>query len=466
MGDQFAVIEGVVPSSTGTVDYTSPNITDWQLAIICWGGNYLDETDHATMGFAFVTPDDGANTDSGYVTAYFRKGRSTSTFCRFEQNDSVTGDDVINIFNPDSGGLGVWAVADFSAALSNGVRLNWTDVSGVSVGVRGFKFWILLIGGAAGAKIRTNSTPGFEADLLLRIGIGSGTNNHALAMGACANDTGLPQGGVAIMWPGAQDPVQCHAYASSDDALVSLSSTPTATTTPVTAFGATDWTGSTGLTAALKFTDERAFGASLASFSGSGTQSVTPFSFTPKIVIGAVTAVTTPDAIDSTSNAEVFGVFVTDGTNTFCVSIAAEDDAAVGTGADLTKGYSRWASGEVNLIDRAGGTAFRATSVTRVSGGLSWDVQTAMSGHVLMWAVGEGNLTSVSDDTEGIADSHVLALISRLILSETVAISDGLGGLELADGLTALQDTGSVFQGGAVKGEVFQGGAVSGVVEG
>lgn len=469
MADQFAIVEGEVPGATGDQDITSGSITSCTAAILCWSGNYITENSDATYGWAMYRPDDGAENDSFYLSGYFANARTTTTVARCSGINSPAG--TAGVLISVVGTVHAQASVSF---LSNGIRLNWSNVDGVSVS-QGFKFWVLLIGGTTDVHLGNGNAGaiGFAPDLIFSGTHGPGLNTSLLqnwrqAVGAAANGASITQGCFSWAWNNNVDPVVCRNYASSAEFGVEISTGGTVTTEAVTNIDATgfDVSGTVPVEyLAIEFSDERGAEVETSLFSGSGSQNVGSMSITPKLVVGIVSGSDALNTQGDNAGGETIGIFVSDGTTTKCVSWATKQGQTV-DGVTPSVGYNRFADGEVNLISNAGGTAFRATSVAMRSGGISWDVQTSTSGAIVLIAIGQGNLTAVSDETERISDSHFLNLISRLILNETVAISDGLGGLELADGLTALQDTGSVFQGGAVKGEVFQGGAVSGVVEG
>lgn len=469
MADQFAILEDTVPGATGDQDITSGSITSCTAAILCWSGNYITENSDATYGWAMYRPDDGANDDSFYQTGWLENGRTTTVTARCSGVDSSAG---------AAGALIIGSGSTLAAAsvsfLATGIRLNWSSVAGVS-GSQGFKFWVLLIGGSTevhlGSGIATGI--GFAPDLILSGTHAPGLNtsgqlNWRQAIGAAANGASITQGCFAWTWHNNADPVVCRHYASSAELGAVISTAGAMTTEAVTAIDSSGFTVSGSVAnefLAIEFSDDRGAEVQTSLFSGSGSQNVGTMSIAPKLVIGIVSGSDSLNTQADDAGGETIGIFVSDGTTTKCVSWATKQGQTV-DGSTPSVGYNRFTSGEVNLISNNGGTAFRATSVAMRSGGISWDVQTAMSGAIVLIAIGQGTAFSINDETERISDGHFLNLISRLILNETVAISDGLGGLELADGLTALHDTGSVFQGGAVKGEVFQGGAVSGVVEG
>lgn len=469
MADEFAILEGTVPSSTGTQSITSGSITSCTAALLVWSGNYLQEDADATYGWAMYRPDDGANDDSFYQTGWFADARTTTTQARCSGANSPSG--AAGVFIIGSGSTIALASVAFVAT---GIELTWSSVAGVTGGA-GYKFWVLLFGGTSNVRLGTGDATGigFAPDLILSGTHAAGLNtsqqlNWRQAIGAAANGASVTQGCFAWTWNNNADPVVCRNYASTAAFAAEISTTGTVTTGSVASISASGFSVSGGVAneyLAIKFTDDRGAEVGTSLFSGSGVQNVGSLSIAPKLVIGIVSG---SDALDTQANdagGETVGLFVSDGTTTKCVSFATKQGQTV-DGTTPSVGWNRFSDGEVNLIGNDGTTAFRATSVTMRSGGISWDVQTAMSGAIVLIAIGQSDLTATSDDAERVSDGSILNLISYLVLGDTLALSDGLGGLELADGLTALQDTGSVFQGGAHKGTVLQGGAVAGVVEG
>jgi hypothetical protein len=151
---RFAIIEAEAPGAIGTVEYTDPNITDWSsggLAIVMLGGNNLSESETGSICLGFVDHNGNARAiGSQGVT-----GRTANCLCRHHPANSPGAGFVLG--TGISGANLYWARVESSAALTNGVRLNWVEVDGVAG--RELKVIVVLIEGLSGCKVDT-AAPG------------------------------------------------------------------------------------------------------------------------------------------------------------------------------------------------------------------------------------------------------------------------------------------------------------------
>ena len=216
---------------------------------------------------------------------------------------------------------------------------------------------------------------------------------------------------------------------------------------------------------ALEFSGTTQFGCVVGAISGStGNQDFTGFGFTPAVVVGMSTLLASADSDTSGATASASGLFVTGEEGERAYTERGENGRS-GTSISFNRS-SRQEDVSLLTYDHLGAVAQRATWVGGINDGFRLNFSVATTGHLIAFGFGGGTQTSVNADTLTITDSPVINLISRLVLSDTLTITDGIGGLELADGLSALDDSGAVFQGGGYKGATLQGGAVAGVVEG
>lgn len=483
MADQIKVATFTTRTGAGTQDFTHPELTEtFTAAIFIYGATTSDSTDvaHGRMGFGACcarTPASADNQNACFVTQRDNSSLSAPDENTIRQASAGSACIFVTLGDNDAN---VEVDAAFDSVITNGVRLNFTTADSA------VKVTVIFFAGLDGAHIDTGATfsslslqtgvaPFFQPDALFLFGGGQTLNasagNAQVNIGFAAR--GGSQVSAFVNSADVTEPTDADGRVSTTAASVEFQgSTRTTRVTTVTSFNADGFSVSADtansrnfMCLALKFSGTTQFGCIAGPISAStGNQDFTGFGFTPAVVIGMSTLLASADTDTSGATASASGLFVTGEEGERAYTERGENGRS-GTAISFNRS-SRQEDVGLLTLDHLGSVAQRATWVGGITDGFRLNFSTATSGYLVAMGFSGGNLTSATSDTERISDSHFLNLISRLILNETVTISDGLGGLELADGLTALQDTGSVFQGGAVKGEVFQGGAVSGVVEG
>jgi hypothetical protein len=481
MVDQIAVVEFTTPASPGTLDITSSSITEtFSAAILLYSGSTNDLTDntHGVIGMGFIAIDSGAVNDGRAFGIQAQDNTSPSnTGTRHSTTDGC-------VEVPSGTAMGTAVIqAAFSAAIAGGVRVNFTTTTSKTKGVA------ILFAGLAKAYCDTTAsatvgvsesvggTTKFEPDLVIFQAGDAGVLNvqsqdAAPNIGFALNKVGLPQ---------------VCSYVNADDGLTTTDSdgfvrsanayghfvaggSRAGEFVTVSDFTSTgfDHASSAGTPdanyLALKFTgDFQMAVANLSVAAATGDQAFTDFGFVPTIVLGMSTLMTTLDSTTDGPTAGASGYFVTGSMGSRAYTWSQQEGVVLG----LTTARSRQESVAVLQYDHTGTVAQRATWVG-ASGATGFTLNfsvAASAGRLTALAIQAGDLTSVVNETEQITDGAFLNLISRRIVSETVQVSDGLGGMILADGLSALGPIGAVFQGGAAAGRVMQGGVEAAEVE-
>lgn len=482
MVDQFAVVEFTTPATATNLEITSPSITEpFSCAVFIVSASTTDSSDstHGQLSIGFCTANGSSASQGSSCGHQLESG--VSTIDNGTQNNYGAGTpDVISV--PLGTAVATQVIAaKFSAAVSGGVRLNFgtTTVQGkgvallfaglsdsacnnVSVTTTEAQVNVAASGGGQfqpDALIwLTHDHPGgsaFEAEAQPNLGFS--VRNGSAAINRCAF-INMDDGGTTVNTDGA---------VRTDAAFGWLNlTTRVAEYGGVTEFNATGFKAQANASVvaswlAIKFSGTVTAGTEAMSVAAStGTQALTGLGTAPEVVLGMATRLTSQDTLVDGSDAAAFGYFM-------FTSAEARAYSSRFRRTTTTEASTRQEDAALLLYNNTGSVVQRASLVTLDGDGFSLSFSVGSeAGTIVAIGFGGGTQTAVSDDTERVSDGSILNLISYLVLGDTVALSDGLGGLELADGLTALQDTGSVFQGGAHKGTVLQGGAVAGVVEG
>jgi len=460
------IVTGTVPSSAGTIDYTHADISTWStkgLALVFVSGNSALESEGGRISIGMV--DQAGN--QRMSACRLLQGRTTvSDDCVANHNDSV-----VRIIDDDPlPGAASWARAIFSSALTNGVRLNWNVVSGVSG--RTFNVVVVLIDGLSQCVVGDGSgatTPNFEPDAVIGLGfngslgaVSAVQNNGHVTLGAAVDGSPIKQAAVVTAWDTGSEGVG-HAIARND--VYGLDFTPPASQTEqvlddFTATGFTD-TGLGGIMwAAFLPNAAEPLGVALESLSGSGAQSFTGMGVSSQVLVGLITGNTSTNTIQGSGpTTSTTCLFVTDGTNTYSMSLAQRETGDI-TALIPSEGYSRYTSGSINMLTETGGTLFSAT-VTGVANGLQLSIATGMTGRMFLFGFGQGNQVKAHAETEDITDGAVLRGFRSLVVGEVVQISDGFLGLTNEIHFGA-DPAGTTFDAHASRGTALQGGAVAG----
>lgn len=488
MADQFVVVEFTTPASPGTLDITSPSITEgFSCAIFIVSASQTDDSNltHGQLSIGFCTAN-SASTSPGSSCGHQAENGVTTPDNGTQNNYGAGTPDVISV--PLGTAVATQVIAaKFSAAIPGGVRLNF-----VTTTVRG-KGIALICAGLSQTAANSVSVTTSEAQISVPA-LGGGQFQpdvvvwlaHDHPGGSAFEAETQPSLGFSVRTSGS--PKNVCAFLNFDDGGTTSDadgayrtdaafgwlnlSTRVAEYGGITEFNATGFKAQSNLAGgvlaswlAMKFSGSTTAGAAALPVAAStGTQALSGLGVAPAAVVGMATRLTTANTLTDGAEAGAFGYFMFTSAEARAYSMRYRD----GVGSGVAKEAStRQSDSALLLYDHLGAVAQQATLLTMDSDGfsLSFSVGSA-AGTIIALGLGGGTTTKIYDDTERVSDASVFNLISRLILTDTVRISDGLGGLELADGLTDLQDTGSVFQGGAQKGTVLQGGATYGVVEG
>lgn len=402
MADQFALLVADVPLAAGNVDYTDPRITDFRGAMVAISGDYLGEGSSAQVLLALFTKDDGANTSHGHVTTYYRAGSTASSFARHAARTSSGGTDILRVLDPATAGSD-WATGTVSD-LSNGFRVNWTNVAGLSAGRR-VKMVVLLFGGSTmHGGSGSENVAFFTGDTLLQVlalskrgGFGSLTNDTSIGVGGAAKGSPDEQAEVCLTWPTAANPTTAGEAAGASNLQGRVNSAAGAPTTleqdALSAFTTTGYSRSSSVVGTFflgfEWVDDRTPHVELVDLTGSESGPTllgTGFVGIPEVVVGVFVGATSEDSVVTGAAAQQVGFFFTDGFLVASVSMAMGAGQAV-AGGTPTVAFSRFKQGEWNVVSGAGGTALRISSVTVTDGGLLLDFATAKAGRLLLWGV-------------------------------------------------------------------------------
>jgi len=399
MADEFAVLVVDAPLSTGVVNYTSPKITDFQAAVVFVSGDYLTEASSAQLSLAYFSKQ-GPSTKAGGLSSFFRAGQSGASVARHAASTSSAGTGLIRVLDPATLG-GDWALGTVSD-LSDGIAVNWTDVSGLSSS-RKVKLIVILFGGcgvragsaAQNASFYVGGSPTHLLSFAKRGSFGGIATGFSVTVGGAVDGGSIVQGFAGTCWPTAADPVSCGQYLSTTNyagAIQEAGGVPTtvsddAVTDFVTDGFDRDGTAVGAFWLGFNWVDDRVGLIAVETFTGSesGVTALVGLGRYCEVVIGVWIGATSSDALQTGAPAQQLGVFVTDGVETHSISCAI--DEGLDPDSMPTVAYSRYKSGEWNVVSGAGGTAFRATSVAITPTGLSIDVATSQAGRLFLWGV-------------------------------------------------------------------------------
>lgn len=405
---RHAIIEATVPNSNGTVDYTAPGISNWSgggLALIFASG----DTGALTFGGwcnVGLVDSSGAQLCSGMQSADDATGLPENRTC--DVNDHA----VILLDNLGGTGFGVLARAQWSASLSNGVRLNWVDTAGV--GARTFKLVILLVEGFAGVAARQggSNTFGFQADALLSYANGNGSfsayppssrnaNECCPGLGAALRLGGIPQVSAYVCNDRNQDPLVSRGGRRTADFNASADGITQRVAT-VTAFGASAITVSgthRGGYFAMRSSGPGDYGAALEHLDGTtGLKHLTGLGARFGVVVGFVCGVTSDDTFEADSAALApFAFFVTDGVTTISLGFSQRHNGTAISTSNHTDTYSSYSNTSVKMLDHLNATAFLATVVSLTSNGLDLNVTTGLSGTMFLFGIATQSVTENPD---------------------------------------------------------------------
>jgi len=489
--DQIACVTFTTPASPGTLDITSGSITDsFSAVILIFTRQQTDDSNvaNAVLGVGFIGVDgtDGTTSLQCSIAIQSEDGVTSSQDNNTDRNN-ITALLASNGVSPATAQI----VAVYSSSVAGGVKLNFTTTTvqakctailfaGLSKAATGN----CSFNDVAGSHADVGLSPFWQPDVVIFRSsdniINGDTDNGTLALGFAVRTSPIKQAAAYINFDDLADPTDSDGYVSSTECSVGFVST--IRTWPdrfsVTSFDSTGFNGiavddpSTGTSRtpqanylALKFSGAPSLFAGNLSVSGSaGTQSFTGIGFQPQLVIGMSTLMASLDTLtsDATSTSAGYFAFMSSYARAYSVHNQAPLNIGVGVPTDANTHQGDYA---VLTLTATGTIAQKATLSQMTSSGFDLSFSTATAGFLTVLAIGSGTLTSVQSETERISDASVVNLISRRIIPETEQISDNVGGLILADGLSALGPIGYVFQGGAEQARVQQGGIDAATVD-
>jgi len=471
--DQFGIASANSPAIAGTVDFTSGSITETvKAAIFIFGHSTTDAsiTDHGALGIAMWADDGftgspGSENFSGHfyrvlngVAATDARGFKDDAGISTTELDSSPAIDVVaHTCVAISGGVrltfSTTVQVKITAIMFAGVSRSWVSTPGLTTssahentGSAGNQFQpdLLIVAGSPPAGF-TQSPDDFRAHLGFVVGSTHAGASIDIDRGTNPTDSDGRVDGVEIPF---MISASGGTYAGGTFTIDS------------TGYNAQVTTGSAVVTStvlALKFTGSLPKTTDNLSVTSAASQSFA-VGFQPQIVIGMSTLMTTENSTTDGPTASTAGYFAF----TSSAARAYTGSRLEGTGTTAKSYQGDFA---VATLLHTGTVAQQATLAAMTATGFDLSFSTATAGFLTILAIGSGTVTSVQSETERISDASVVNLISRRIIPETEQISDNVGGLILADGLSALGPIGYVFQGGAEEARVQQGGIDAATVD-
>jgi hypothetical protein len=405
--DQIAVVTFTTPAAPGTLDVTSPLITEaFSCAILIYSHATAEDSNQSggVLGVGFVSTEagDSASTDASSTTS-LQDARTTTTQAFQDESGGGTGTS-IRSSNP---GVSVEVIAVFSAAVAGGVKLNFTTTT-VQVKCTAILFAGLsrsCVGNCTFTDVAPshedvgNSGVGFfQPDLLVFLSSDTSVN--------AAVNNGQPKIGFAIRLPSLQqisaylnidrasDPTAADGYYRTDAAssaftgdrivqmdrfaLTSFDSTgfnaqaanlTGGTESPQANYLAIKWDDSARVRMAI---------AHLSAAAATGLQAFNSFGFTPDVIFGMAHLMVTADTIDSTTTRTCSaGYFVSGRSGSYAISAHHDRGHTIDAG-NPSDANSRQGAHALLLLDSTGAVVQQAEWVgASGSGGFVLDFSNA-----------------------------------------------------------------------------------------
>lgn len=398
MVDQIDVVKFTTPAAPGTLDITSPNITEaFSAAILIFTRQTADDSNepHGVLGIGFIGAD---GTQLGLtlqvaVCATIEGGEDIGQLC-------ATARDTATAFRAPDGLGGLDIVADYDAAIAGGFRLDFTqtDVQATCTAI----IFAGLTEAAVGSCTHNDGgsthedvgeSPFFEPDLVVFRSsdnvLTSDTLNATMALGFALNIAGIPQVSAYLNWDNGADPTDSDGFYRSDacssafigDRLVAMDRFG------ITSFDSTGWNaiavdtgGSNSPQAnylALKFSGAvRLACANLAVAASTGDQTFNSFGFTPDLVLGMSHLMTAVDTLTDGATASAGGLFVTGRYGSRAYSIRNEE--GLNLNPAVSNAHTRQGDHAVLALDHLGNVVQQASWVgASGSGGFILNFSTA-----------------------------------------------------------------------------------------
>lgn len=405
MADQIAVVTVTTPSAAGTLDVTDPSITEpFSAAIVIFTRETSDGTDnaHVVLGVGFVDADDpGAKSEE-------------QAMCMRADNDARTTPDTgtdhdnnlcINAL-PGPAGASV-ITAEYSASIAGGVRLNFPTVAAGPVQT---KCTVILFAGLARASTGsgTSSVGGvaapvgspttFEPHVVLFLNSNNAVNtlqNDAIPnLGVAVNTSPIEQVASFQSWDDATEPTDSDGYLRDDAPIAHFAGAITrAMEWASIAFTSTGFTATSTAASpdfhylALRFSGNVRFAARHLTVTGSTGVQTFPLDFTPDLVFGMSSLLTSTNTLVDGATASAMGYFVTGryGSRAYTAHV---EEGKTNVAAASFNAHTRQEDVAVLTYEHAGTIAQRATWLGATgSGGFALDFSTATAGTLTVLAI-------------------------------------------------------------------------------
>lgn len=403
MVDQIDVITFSTPLTTGLTNLVvSPNITETVKAVLFfWNADTTESSDinHGNVGMGACTSNDSGGTadEYAYATQGSNANRTTTDYNTVRSATSGANAACIVITSGTSP-ASVQSQAQFDSVIAGGVRVNFT-VASASIRVTAVIF--AGISDAAVKRISTagsediGTTPFFSPDCVIFFGGGGGAGTSSTdlstSLGFAVNSSPIQQVSMSLSHDDAVATSDADAEVATDDGFCNFQGTRVIKHGNITSFDSTgfDWTAPDGtitsMLLALKFSDPTKVRLACAAMATPGSAGVTAFNsfgFTPDVVIGALSPMTSIDTQVNGAAAGAMGFFVTGRYGSSGISVHGQEGLLNSPAAP----YNTHNRSEDALIcyEHTGTIAQRATwAGGSGAGGFSLNFSAAASGYMV-----------------------------------------------------------------------------------
>ena len=391
MVDQIAVVTVRKAAGVGTLDVTSPLITEaFSAAVIIAARANDDGSEDDTnlsggvlgMGFIGVDGDNAGGRRQCTQSVSLEDGVPSSVSC-------LTARSQTQCMRLGDGVSALDVVVVYDSSIAGGVRLSFTQCD-VDVTLT-----VLLLAGLAkaatggatfndtGASHEDVGAPAdlFEPDLLLFLpsanNLGADQADGILTLGYALNQGGTPQISAHSNWDDSTDPTDADGFYRTDCASSALGGVSPSRLViqdrfQVTSFDSTGFNGIAIDTGdlnspqanylALKWTNPSRVRMAIAHLSvaaSTGLQAFNSFGFTPDVVLGMAHLLTTPDTMTDGATAAAGGYFLTGRHGSWAYSVCEQEGLDVGGAVNSVAKTRQGEHAVLSLTDSAG-IAFEA----------------------------------------------------------------------------------------------------------
>jgi hypothetical protein len=416
LADEFAIIrtQAITSGTPGvtTQDFTDAALTSFSAAVFFVYGTTSagSEEAHARLCAGFVD-----SNGSGACRSGSAPDGQTSVLSAVTRKASLR---CIIVGDPSGTSSGAQvAAAQWSANLSNGVRLLWDVIPDAA-----YEIVVLLIGGATSTSIDvdsgSSSSAGFEADFVFTLSsngsfssTGSSGFDYEPNLGFFCNESGIPQSAIHGEWEGNTSTTDADVIVRNNRAGGEVQGDSETNSLLITAFTATGWTA-TGATTyaylAVKLSGTLATSVAVETLPGSsGPASFTGLGIRPAFVIGCANLLTVENTLTDGAGGAVEGLFMFDKDVSFSgCSRMAEGEAI--SGGNPTDTASIFKTEPLYLMDESGTEAV-STSLTGLSGtGFDLNFSTATAGRMVVFAVEGPVPMAYTDESVNVTETAVV----------------------------------------------------------